>query len=272
MPTSTLFGTNRGIKNPQPFWKKFLTWKLIFVPVVLFALLVVFRVAYHTINRYFWSQELGNSLIFHPEQLPECGDKKVFFTAPLMKDGDYRNIVPLGIFGPQGGHVFPTHHTYFISPATNIEDQEEKDVYSPGDLYITKIERWTSKTLGYSDYYIYASPCKDIEVFFFHLNEPSDKILAAFEKTDYCREEQTGNSQFKWCGKITEGLKFEAGEFLAKTSPAKKKSIKQFFDFGMSDHRTPELKFANPKRWVGDFDKKHMVCPYDYFTPELRQK
>lgn len=258
--------------NAQSFWRRFVNWKLIFVPVILFALIIVFQVVYHTVNRYFWSNELGNSLIFHPEQLPECGDKKVFFTVSPIKDGLYRNIVPLGKFGPEGGHVFPTKHTYFIAPAKNIEDQTDVDIVSPGDLYITTIQRWNNKTLGLTEYFLYTSPCKDVEVTFYHLNELSPKLMSALDKTDYCRQEQTGNTQYEFCGRITEGITVKAGELLGKANPAKKKSIKQFFDFGMSDHRTPELKFANPSRWVGDFDKKHMVCPYDYFTPDLRQK
>ncbi|MCL4418345.1 MAG: hypothetical protein M1365_16955, partial [Actinobacteria bacterium] len=203
---------------------------------------------------------------------PECGDKKVFFTVSPIKDGLYRNIVPLGKFGPESGHVFPTKHTYFIAPAENIEEQTDVDIVSPGDLFITTVQSWTNKTLGYTDYFVYASPCKDVEVTFYHLNDLSPKLLNTLDKIDYCREEQTGNTQYKFCGRITEGISVKAGEFLGKGNPAKKKSIKQFFDFGMSDHRTPELKFANPSRWVGNFDKKHMVCPYDYFTPELRQK
>lgn len=253
-------------------WKRFLTWKIIFVPIGIFAIIVISQVIYHTIERFRWSRELDNSLIFHPEQLPVCGDNKVFFTVSPIKDGLYRNIVPLGKFGPEGGHVFPTKHTYFIAPAKNIEEQTDVDIYSPGDLYITTIQRWNNKTLGLTEYFLYASPCKDVEVTFYHLNELSPKLISALDKTDYCRDEKTGNTQYQFCGKITKGIQVKAGELLGKANPAKKKSIKQFFDFGMSDHRTPELRFANPKRWVGNFDKKHMVCPFDYFTPELRQK
>lgn len=262
----------KSVNGSKLSWKRFLTWKLIFVPIILFVLLVISRIIFHTVDRFIWSRELDNSLIFHPEQLPECGDKKVFFTVSPIQDGLYRNIVPLGKFAPEGGHVFPTKHTYFIAPAKNIEEQTDVDVVSPGDLYITTVQRWTNKTMGYSDYFIYASPCKDVEVTFYHLNELPPKLASALDKTDYCREEQTGNIQYQFCGKITEGIQVKAGELLGKANPAKKKGIKQFFDFGMSDHRTPELKFANPSRWVGNFDKKHMVCPYDYFTPDLRQK
>ncbi|MCL5970021.1 MAG: hypothetical protein M1450_00765 [Patescibacteria group bacterium] len=249
-------------------FKKFLSWKLVFIPL----LIIVFVVGGNAVKRFFWSRELDNSLIFHPEQLPECGDKKVFFTVSPIKDGLYRNVVPLGKFGPEGGHVFPTKHTYFMAPAKNIEEQTDVDVLSPGDLYITTIQRWNNKTLGLTEYFLYASPCKDVEVTFYHLNELSPKLASALNKTDYCREEQTGKTQYEFCGKITEGIQVKAGELLGIANPAKKKSIKQFFDFGMSDHRTPELKFANPGRWVGNFDKKHMVCPYDYFTPDLRSK
>ena len=98
----------------MPNLKRFISWKLIFAPFIIFALLVLSRIIFHTVDRFLWSRELDNSLIFHPEQLPECEDKKVFFTTSPIKDGLYRNIVPLGKFGPESGHVFPTKHTYFI--------------------------------------------------------------------------------------------------------------------------------------------------------------
>ncbi|MCL4354488.1 hypothetical protein M1349_03395 [Patescibacteria group bacterium] len=58
---------------------------------------------------------------------------------------------------------------------------------------------------------------------------------------------------------------------MGRATPAGK-GIRQFFDFEMSDHRTTALQFANPKRFEGGFDFKHIVCPLDYFTPELKQK
>lgn len=252
--------------------RRFLSRKIILIPLLVAIIFFLSQVAYQTVNRFLWSRELDNSLIFHPEQLPECGDKKVFFTVSPIQDDLYRNIVPLGKFGPESGHVFPTKHTYFMAPAQNIEEQTDVNIYSPGDLYITTVQRWNNKALGLTEYFVYASPCKDVEVTFYHLNDLSQKLLNTLNKTDYCRQEQTGNTQYEFCGRITEGVTVKAGELLGMANPAKKRSIKQFFDFGMSDHRTPELKFANPSRWVGNFDKKHMVCPYDYFTPDLRQK
>lgn len=251
--------------------RRFLSWKLIFVPVVLFALLVISRIIYHTVDRFRWSREIGNKLIFHVGELPPCGDKKEFFTVSPIKTGLYRNVVPLGILGAIGGHVIPTKHSYFMSPAKNTAEQTDVDVVSPGDLYITYVERWENLTKGYTDYNVYASPCADVEVNFYHFNELNPKINNAFTKNENCRQYQAGSTAYKFCGQVIKGVQIKAGEFLAKANPAKKGGIKQFFDFEMSDHRTPALKFANPKRWVGGFDFKHIVCPFDYFTPQLRQ-
>lgn len=248
--------------------KLFLSWKLIFIPIII----VISVVGFHAIERFLWSREIGNKTIFHYGELPSCGDKKEFFTVSPIKDGLYRNIVPLGEIGPTGGHVIPTKHVYFMAPAKNIEEQTDVDVYSPGDLTITYVERWDNITRGYTDYNIYTSPCSDVEVNFYHLNDLNPKIANAFNKDEHCQNYQGGQTSFKFCGQIIKGVQIKAGDILGKANPAKKDSIKQFFDFEMSDHRTPELKFANPSRWTGGFDFKHIVCPIDYFAPELRTK
>ncbi|MCL5073786.1 MAG: hypothetical protein M1308_23265 [Actinobacteria bacterium] len=248
--------------------KRFLSWKLIFIPLFIIVLVV----GGNAVKRFQYSREIGNKTIFHYGQLPPCGDKKEFFTVSPIKDGLYRNVVPLGNLGATGGHVIPTKHSYFISPAKNTEEQTDVDVYSPGDLYITWADRWDNLTKGYTDYNIYASPCSDVEVNFYHLNTLNPKIQNAFNKDEHCQSYQAGQTSFKFCGQVIKGVQIKVGELLGTANPARKNSIKQFFDFEMSDHRTPELQFANPSRWTGGFDFKHIVCPFDYFTPDLRQK
>ncbi len=159
-----------------------------------------------------------------------------------------------------------------MSPAKNTENQTDVNIYSPGNLYVTYVERWTNTTLGYTDYYLSTAPCAEVEVDFYHLNTLSPKIIQAFTNPTNCRTQQAGSNTFNWCGQVIHNIKLSAGELMGTANPAKKKGIKQFFDFEMSDHRTPSLQFVNPKRWVGGFDFKHIVCPFDYFTPALRQK
>ncbi|MCR4277871.1 MAG: hypothetical protein NUV85_02530 [Candidatus Berkelbacteria bacterium] len=253
------------------FFRKLLTWKLIFVPIAFFAIVFISGAIKHTVEQIRWSKEVGNKTIFHPE-LARCGNEQTFFNVSPIKEGEYSRIVPLGAFGSTGGHIFPTKHIYFMSTAAKVEDQTDVTVYSPGDLYITYFEQAINKTLGYTDYFVYTSPCRDVEVDFYHLNTVNAKITAAFDATSKknCRTEQNGSVTNESCGAVIKDVKLEAGEELGIANPAKKKGILQFFDMEMSDHRTPELVFANPDRWTGGFDFKHIVCPLDYFSPELK--
>ncbi len=254
-------------------WKRFLSWKIILVPIGIFAVIFAVKAAGHAFDRYRYSKEVGNKTIFQYGELPACGDKKEFFTVSPVKDGLYSNIVPLGNFGATGGHVIPTKHIYFI--AKDPDHQPLTDIYAPGDLHITTIEQWHNLTKNLTEYFVYTSPCQDIEVNFYHFNELSPKLMEAFNKKTSCdwqRSEQTGNTSYQHCGKVLHGVTVAAGEVLGKATPANKGGIRQFFDFEMSDHRTQALAFANPKRFEGGFDFKHIVCPLDYFTPALKQK
>ena len=254
------------------FWPRLLGWwKLILIPLAIIAVVLIPQVISHTVDQIKWSTEVGNKTIFHPE-IAKCGNRQTFFTTSPIKEGEYGRIVPLGAYGPTGGHVFPTKHIYFMSTAANVEDQTDVTIYSPGDLFITYFEQSTNNTLGYTDYYVYTSPCRDVEVDFYHLNSVNPKITAAFAtaKKKNCRTEQNGQSNNSSCGAVINNVQLKAGEELGVGNPAKKKGILQFFDMEMSDHRTPELQFANRERWKGGFDFKHIVCPLNYFTPELK--
>lgn len=245
--------------------------KIVLISLIVIVAIPVSVVGYHTIKQFIWAREVGNTATMHPD-LPACGTKTDFFTVSPIKDGEYRNIVPLGTLGPGSGHVFPTKHTYFMSTASNVEDQTDVNVYAPGDMFVTAIQRWHSLTYNYSDYYVYFSPCKDVEVYMLHLNDLEPKLANALTNKQTCRTEQTGTNTFEWCWQKVD-LEVKAGELIAKANPAKKNSIKQFFDFGMSDHRVPDLDFANPKRWQGNgFDQLHMVCPFDYFPSNMKNK
>lgn len=258
--------------NQRPSAKRwYLTWKIVFLPIAFFVIVFLVGATKQTIKQISWSKTVGNKTIFHPE-LASCGNKQEFFTVSPVKFGEYKNIVPLGAYGPTGGHIIPTKHIYFMSTADNPDDQTDVNIYAPGDLYITYAERGINNTAGYTDYYLYTSPCKDVEVNFYHLNTLNQAILSAFDsaKKKNCRDEQNGQTSNSFCGAVIKGVQIKAGDILGVGNPAKKKGLKQFFDFEMSDHRVPELQFANPKRWTGGFDFKHIVCPVDYFKPELK--
>lgn len=259
-------------QDPKPFWKRLLTWKLIFIPIGLVLIIVVVKAGGHALDRYQTSKNISERIANHPE-LASCGSRQDIFTVSPVRAGEYGDIVPLGNFGPTGGHTIPTKHIYFMSTATDTTKQTDVNVYAPGDLTITSLEQADNKTKGYTDYYLYTSPCKEIEVSFYHLNSLNPKIMDAFDsvKKKNCRTEQDGTITSKVCNADISGVTLKAGDLLGVANPAKKDSIKQLFDFEMTDHRTTALVFANPARFPsGGFDYQHVVCPLDYFSADLK--
>lgn len=206
------------------------------------------------------------------KSLPSCGNRKDFFTALPVKDSDFKSIVPLGSFSPWVGHIFPIKHTYWMGVADKLEDQTDVNVYVPGDGWVTSIEKDKNSDPNFKDVFVFFSPCNEVQAYFFHFNTLSPKLEAAFQNPHCETVDDTGKGQVTKCSSDVK-IEVKAGELMGIAN-GKAKKINQLFDFGMFDSRTPELEFANKSRWQNNdgFDLLHMVCPYDYYSTELKQK
>lgn len=200
-------------------------------------------------------------------EIPACEDKAVLFTNLPMDLSDLRVIVPLGNLNPPG-HTFPTKHLYFVGYGDTEGKTKETNIYSPGEIYITRIHANKNFDLNYTDYSLYFSPCQEMEGYFLHINSVSEKIAKEIQPPfKECQEYTTGGMHYQMCDKEVM-IKLESEEWIGKAGGI----LGQLFDFGASDSRAEELKFANSKRWEKNWQTLHTVCAIDYFEPELKDK
>jgi len=219
-------------------------------------------------------------VIFHTDKnksqsinLPSCGDKKEIFSFSPIDLNAVERVTPQGEFGPSGGHVFPVKHVYFLdkdSPKTYSMDinRPKVEMHAPADMWITHIQKYWDKNRG-DEYYVHFSPCKEISGGFFHMSDISPKLKSEFEKHKEDKKDiqDRGIVTFESINSFV-NIKVNADELIGYASV---KST-QMFDFNLIDTRVPELNFINKERFAKHraFDLLHEVCPYDYFTPEIK--
>jgi len=242
----------------KSIWR-WLKWVLIMfgIGVVILTLLIVFGSKDNNLPK---------------PDLPSCANTKEIFTHPPVNLDLVERVTAQGEFGPNGGHVFPVKHVYFLdkdSPKTYGTDinRPKIEMYAPGDLWVTQIQKYYDKDRG-DEYYIYFSPCQEISGAFFHMSDISPKLKQEFEKhkkTD--KSQNRGITTFEIINSFI-SVKVDAGEVIGTASI---KST-QMFDLNLIDTRTPKLNFINKDRFSkhSQYDLLHEVCPYDYFIPEIK--
>jgi len=202
-----------------------------------------------------------------PSYLPSCGDKTEFFTAYPLKPSDLEFIRPLGFIGAAPEHIYPTGHNYFFLKRDSSGHPIEVPVYSPGDVWITrvkeiKMERPVPDT---TDYSIFFSPCREFVGFYSHLATITEKIKSEIKPPfRYCQDEEIGRFKLRSCEKYL-GIKLSAGELMGTVGQLE---WHYSFDLGAYDMRTPALNYAAPSRYKEG--PKHIVCPLDYFKGEVK--
>ncbi|MBI4238631.1 MAG: hypothetical protein HY696_09495 [Deltaproteobacteria bacterium] len=200
--------------------------------------------------------------------LAACSDTAPFTVAPLAADA-YTAIVPLGNLNPTG-HTFPTNHLYLYLKTDDIGVSQTTPLYAPGDLRITAISAstYTSATPPYTDYQLYFSPCRDLQVYFLHVSGLSDTINAQLGDASDCTDYTTGGTSVHFCS-YRLALDIAAGTQLgtAGGNPGQRA-----LDFGGSDARITALPFAATRYQSSSdgLDQYHVICPLDYFTTELQ--
>ncbi len=210
-----------------------------------------------------------------PGGLSSCGDKKEFFTVAPLAMSDFTSIIPLGNFSPSG-HIFPTGHTYLNiksdkpnsrSPITN-----NVPLYSPGDIHVSTVKSIDKADKNgkhiVSDYSITFYACDEFKGYFNHARSLSGKLKEKFDEEfsgGSCDTYMAGGDNFKSC-EVGVDVKIEAGGQMGTVGGEGQTN----FDFGARDLRSPEIKFANPKRWYKE--QSYVVCPYDYYAPGLRDE
>jgi hypothetical protein len=212
-----------------------------------------------------------------PSQRP-CPRGDVLFNHLPTDLSQVAGIVPLGNMNP-AGHTLPTRHIYVYPNMTTPGDVSTAitvPVYAPGRAEIVAVEYHPDS----SDWSIHLKPCRDVLLYYFHIDRLAPAIAAAV-------------------GDVADGG-VDMGDFTAKPvsivlTPGQLIGHAQTFDIGVHDFRKPPQPFANPARYAVDLPTliaafpglagdpialavaPHIIpqalfnrCPIDYFTAPLR--
>lgn len=213
-----------------------------------------------------------------PSSLP-CPKADMLFTHPPTDLGSLSAIVPLGNLNP-AGHTLPTRHIYVYPEMKTPGDPSTAitvPVHAPGKLEIVAVEFHADAP----DWSLHLKPCKDVLLYFLHVETLAPKIAAAV-------------------GDVADGG-VELPDFVAKpvsvlVSPGELIGHARTFDIGLHDFRKTPQPFVNPARYAIDFPALFATfpelgadpvaqaiaqlivpqalfnrCPIDYFTPKPKK-
>jgi hypothetical protein len=205
------------------------------LPVV--ALLFVSASAEH--GRAAQKPKAGPSPSSHP-----CPKGDALFTHPPTQLGALSAIVPLGNLNP-AGHTLPSRHVYAYPKMTTPGDVSTAvtvPIRAPGRLEIVAVEFHP----GAPDWSLHLKPCKDISLYFFHVQTLAPKIAAAV-------------------GNIADGgvkmVDFTAKPVTIMVTPGQLVGHAKIFDIGLQDFRKAPQPFVNPARYAADFPKLFAAFP-----------
>jgi hypothetical protein len=173
--------------------------------------------------------------------IPPCSK---IFNYPPVNLSKVKYIRPLGAMN--GAHVTPTDHQYYIT-------DEETEVYSPADGYITDIQHMTSpvgdsKTQWRVDDYRLSimHPCK-LESIYIHVDRLSPKIAKEAPKT----------------GTVSVKIPVKAGEIIGAYNGS--------VDYNVVDFDITLKGFIDPKTYNENW-KMHIPDPFDYFKDPIKKE
>ncbi|TET53996.1 MAG: hypothetical protein E3J64_02650 [Anaerolineales bacterium] len=212
--------------------------------------------------------------------IPDCPadvSEPLFDVSPLDLD-DFTGIIPLGGLNPPS-HTFPTDHIYFFirreDPSNPVGPAASVPVYAPGHVWITALgsSEHLSADPPYTDYKIHFAPCRQFQAYYIHVQLLSPELLdqaGPFDESR-CSTYETGEQVYRNCEAWGLSIEVEAGTFIGTTGG---RAGQNAIDMGAHDARVSPLGYANPSRFYTNetsFAPFHVVCPIDYFEPELRE-
>ena len=196
-----------------------------------------------------------------------CPKESLFSVSPI-KVGDLLYVVPLGHLNPPD-HTIPTDHIYLTIKNTNqIIPNSAKEVFAPGDMTITSIQKThviRGGKLQSEDYSIDFSPCQGVRGKFGHVTKLSSVLSQIVESSDSnCETRKSGpQDEATYCRKDL-NFKVKTGELIGEAGGGTATGL----DFQLVDRRSEKLPYTNPKRYRED--QFHYVCPLDYFDQNTK--
>jgi hypothetical protein len=218
--------------------------------------------------------EIPGLVGFETGDLESCGSKTVLFEAAPMNIDKLTSIIPLGGLDPLGGHVFPIDHIYFFAVgqagATDMGKSGEVDVFSPGDVQLTRVAYIEYREKGVvvdKDYSLYFKPCREVEGAFYHINSLSPTLRAEIESEFELDREGTAGQHSQKRFEVKTDIVLRAGDLIGKAGGTFRA---QAFDFKLVDNRTVPAEYVNVGRWSKA--QKHVVCPLDYYGEHFKKR
>lgn len=188
-----------------------------------------------------------------------CEAGLVFSVLPIPV-GAIASATPLGNMGPPG-HTIPTDHVGFYLNGTGVT------LVSPSSFRITSVTQthYLSSPFrnGQSDYAVKGSVCAGHELLLGHLQSLVGKIQTA--ATGNCSTYSTADETVQQCRNDSVDVSMAAGETIGTVGGASAGA----FDFGLYQPGHQNF-FVNPSRYSSQ--TLQAVCPYDPFTPDLRNQ
>ena len=206
-----------------------------------------------------FNQSSPSKAQFGVSGLPECASQKL--TVSPVEQNKIYEIVPLGNLNPPD-HTLPTEHMYFWlgeePPVSSV------DIKVPGDLYLIRIQSTSYLDKGREDYGMTFAICKDIYIYFLHIQELAPEFKALISDKD-CRTSETHEGgSYRYCNTQL-NRKVDVGTLLGKVGG----SYTHSFDFGAYDYRIKH-EFANPERYTSK--TPNVICPLDLYEDATKSK
>ena len=180
----------------------------------------------------------------------------VLFNCPPADLDKVIFIIPLGSMKDE--HVYPTDHQYYVaSYYQHLDDENEIDVFCPGDGTITEIEyhEYRSGEILDHDYRLIIKHTSRIFSYFIHIDNVTDKIKS------YVPDLEPGyNEEIE---PVVVNIAVEAGEKLG--------SYKGLLDFYVEDKDFVN-NIINIESYKSEAWKLHVRDPFNYFERELKDK
>lgn len=198
---------------------------------------------------------------------PNCTDP-VLTTPPTENNENLAHMVPLGNISPPS-HNLPTDHLYYTLKRGPDNLTLKTKIMAPAEVRVERITYISDTREGKlvaADYKISMIPCKQVEIYFDHIQQLSLKLESAWKKGNpRCSEATFGTNNIgRYCDKDV-NITLKIGEEIGFAGEARPTG----WDFGATDKRTPQLQFANPNRYRKS--ELQTICPIDLFPTDMKQ-
>ena len=227
---------------------------LVGIVVVSVIFIVLFKKPQSAQKKVQFNSQIGKST---------CRNENIFITLPI-DPVKLLSVTPLGNINPPD-HTTPTDHVYLVIKVNNeVHPDLATKVFAPADLIISTITKQQVKQNGKvinEDYTLDFSPCKDIKSKFGHVTKLSPGLVSLFEqqKTNCQTNVPRPENEYTYC-RAELNFQMNAGEEMGEAGGGSATGL----DFWAIDMRTPELTFANPKRY--NSYELHTICAIDLFA------